>query len=281
MLKVENIHMTYGNRTILDNVSLEFGEKKIISLTGKSGAGKSTLLGVISGLLKPDKGTVYYNDQDIFKWSDMKRSRFRNRSMGFVFQFFNLFPDMTAYQNILYPTSLNPHASKDVKKDINELVELLKIGHIINQFPTTLSGGERQRVAIARAVINNPQIILADEPTGNLDEDTTKDIIDLFITLKKERGITTILATHEHEVVESSDIVYSIGDGDIEKISKTAKTTAKSSKVDGITVKKVSKKTTTKKTASKTSASSSKKKTSAKAAKKKSASKAASKKKSK
>jgi ABC-type lipoprotein export system ATPase subunit len=205
--------MIYGNRAVLRDVSINFEEGSIISITGKSGAGKSTLLGILSGLLKPQKGKVYFRDQDIFRWGDFRRARFRSSSMGFIFQFYNLFPDMTAYDNILYPASLNRRAPADINREIEELAELLGIRGMLKQYPETLSGGERQRVAIARAIINKPRLILADEPTGNLDDKTTGDIVDLFTTLKKERGITIIAATHEGELVEKSDLNYHIEDG--------------------------------------------------------------------
>ncbi len=218
MLKIENICLSFGKREILKNVSLHVNEKKIIILTGKSGAGKSTLLGIISGLMKPDSGTVFFNNQNIFKWSDLKRSRFRNRGMGFVFQFFSLFPEMTAYDNILYPAIFNPFTSKNIKKEISELVDFLGLSGIIHQYPSTLSGGERQRVAIARAIVNNPKFILADEPTGNLDNETTQDIIKLFIRLKTEKGISTIIATHEKKFVRIADESYNISDGSLTRI---------------------------------------------------------------
>ncbi len=216
MFNLKDITVKYGNRTILDSVSFDIDENQLISITGKSGSGKSTLLGIVSGLLKPMCGSVLYEGKDISRWGDLKRARFRNRTIGFVFQFFNLFPEMTAYQNILYPASLNIHSGKQVKKEIEDLIDLLGIRPIINQLPATLSGGERQRVAIARAVINKPKIILADEPTGNLDIKTAKDIIDLFIRLKEERGITTVAATHDSRLVKSSSVVYSIKDARIE-----------------------------------------------------------------
>ncbi len=213
MLKTENLYKSFGERDILKDVNILIEEKSIVSITGVSGSGKSTLLGLLSGLLKPDSGKVYFNDQNIFKWGDFKRSRFRNHNMGFVFQFFSLFNEMTAYENILYPTILSPFHPKKVEEEIDYLVDLLKLNEIIFQHPATLSGGERQRVAIARAIINNPKFILADEPTGNLDEDTTEDIINLFIKLKEDKGITTILATHESKLVENSDINYHLENG--------------------------------------------------------------------
>ncbi len=213
MLKIDKVSISFGSRKILDDISLEINERSIVAITGKSGTGKSTLLGIISGLMKPDSGKVFFENQDIYRWSDFKRSRFRNRKMGFVFQFFSLLPEVTAYENIMYPAILNPFTSKNIKDEIKELIDFLKLGDIADQYPSTLSGGERQRVAIARAIINKPRIILADEPTGNLDDDTTYDIIDLFKKLKEERGITTLLATHEKKLVENSDISYNLENG--------------------------------------------------------------------
>lgn len=207
MLIVEDVSTSFGKRKILENVNFHIEPRSIVAITGKSGTGKTTLLGVMSGFLKPDEGRVIYNGQDIFKWSDFKRSRFRNREIGFVFQFFNLLPDITSYDNIIYPAILNPSAG-NIKKEVDYLVEYLDLGNIINQYPTTLSGGERQRVSIARAIINNPKIILADEPTGNLDEKSAGDIISLFKMLREKRGITTIIVTHDEKIVKNADINY-------------------------------------------------------------------------
>ena len=221
LLKVENVSMIYGNRAVLDDVSLTFDEGKIIAITGKSGAGKSTLLGIISGLQKPHKGSVFYQGKDIFKWLDFKRARFRNRTMGFVFQFFNLFPDMTSYENILYPVSLNRKTPAGIKKEIENMAERLGISGVLKQNPATLSGGERQRVAVARALVNNPPIILADEPTGNLDEAATNSIIELLMALKNERGLTAIIATHDEDLVKNADIIYHIDAGKVTRIEQS------------------------------------------------------------
>jgi lipoprotein-releasing system ATP-binding protein len=246
LVQLDNIGISFGERSILHGINLEIEQGKIIAITGKSGTGKSTLLGIISGLLKPDDGTVHFQGQNIFRWGDMKRSRFRNRKMGFVFQFFSLFPELTAYENILYPAILNPFTSKNISGEIGELVDFLKIGNIVNQYPASLSGGERQRVAIARAIINNPLLILADEPTGNLDEETTHDIIELFIRLKEERGITTILATHETHLVRNSDIAYRIEDGAVERLG-AIKSSIKKKSVSKTRASKTVKKTSKKK----------------------------------
>lgn len=229
LMEIKNINLSYGKRDILKDVSFNIPEKKIISITGKSGSGKTTLLGIISGLLKPDNGKVLYQGKDITHWGDFHRSRFRNKEIGFVFQFFNLFSEMTAYENILYPAAINFKAHNP-EKEIDELIEYLQIGHIIKQSPSTLSGGERQRVAIARAIINNPKILLADEPTGNLDEATAADIQDLFTRLRDEKGITTIMVTHDSRIVAKSDVHYHLENNQLilvrDKLEKNKKTAA-------------------------------------------------------
>jgi len=223
MLKLDQISLSFGPRAIFKEVSLEIKEKSLLAITGESGSGKTSLLGVVSGLLKPSQGKVTYQGKNIYKWGDLRRSRFRNKEIGFVFQFFNLFPQLTAYENILYPALINSFISSKVISKIDYLVDFLELRQIIKQYPATLSGGERQRIAIARAVINEPKIILADEPTGNLDEKTSKGIIDLFLKLKKEKGMTIIVVTHEKNLVKKSDIHYHLEDQYLEKKTKTTK----------------------------------------------------------
>jgi ABC-type lipoprotein export system ATPase subunit len=211
MLRVEGVGTSLGGRTILEEVSFRVEPRQIVAVTGKSGSGKSTLLGIISGLLEPDSGTVVFDGQDIFRWGDYRRSRYRNREIGFVFQFFNLLPNMNSYQNIVYPAILSM-SSRDLKKEVDYLVDYLQLNKIIHQYPATLSGGERQRVAIARAVINNPRLILADEPTGNLDDETSKDIISLFEKLKEKKGISFIVVTHDGRIVRDADRHFHLED---------------------------------------------------------------------
>jgi len=222
MIELKDININYGKRIILKDISLKINPGKIIVLTGLSGAGKSTLLGIMSGLLKPTSGKVLFEEKDIFKWRDYKRSKFRKQKLGFIFQFFSLFNHLTAKENILYPLLLNPFRKID-GLNINEIVEFLGIEKILQQYPVTLSGGERQRVAIARAIINNPILLLADEPTGNLDEKTTKDIMKLFIKLKEEKNITIIIATHDKYLIKNSDEHYLIKEGKLEKVKKKSK----------------------------------------------------------
>lgn len=214
LLQVNWVSVHYDERKVLDDVSFEVQESTIAAITGKSGSGKTTLLGVISGLLQPNEGSVLFMGDNIFKWSDLKRSRFRNRDIGFVFQFFNLFSDVSAYDNIAFPAILN-RQTRNLHKRIMELADYLQITDILDRNPTTLSGGERQRVAIARAIINEPKLILADEPTGNLDTATANDILKLFARLRDDKGISIIIATHDERIVKASNVQYHIEGGKI------------------------------------------------------------------
>ncbi len=217
LLSVEGVSASFGKRRVLDEVSFAVDSSSIVAITGRSGAGKTTLLGIISGLMKPESGRIVYRGQNILRWGDFRRSRFRNREIGFVFQFFNLLPDMTSYQNIIYPAIISP-TSRSLKDKVDYLVEYLGLEKILHQYPATLSGGERQRVAIARAIINSPRIILADEPTGNLDERSTVDIINLFKTLRDENGMAIIIATHDSRTVAGADIHLNIDNARLQRI---------------------------------------------------------------
>jgi len=251
MLRLENIKMSYGERTLFDGLSCSLEENKIITISGNSGCGKSTLLGIMSGLLKPDSGSVYYTDKNIFKWNDFQRASFRNREIGFVFQFFSLFDDMTAYENIVMPSLINLSKSRKMgKEELHELIGKLKIESILKSYPSTLSGGERQRVAIARSVINKPRVILADEPTGNLDSSNTMEIVNLFKYFRDHYGTTIIIVTHDPFLVKNSDVRYKLEDGILER-----EEVKKSSAAGKPAVKKVgsSKKTAAKKKAAKKS----------------------------
>ncbi len=217
LLTVENVSLHFGKRMILNNVSLSVDDGKIIAITGKSGGGKTSLLGIISGLLEPDSGRVLYKNKNILRWGDFRRSRFRNREIGFVFQFFNLLPDMTSYQNIRYPSMIK-FIPRDVDREIRDMAASLNINEILHQKPMTLSGGERQRVAIARAIINHPRLILADEPTGNLDVVTAAEIKNLFVRLKTEERMAIILVTHDKSLIEIADEHYHLEEGRLLKV---------------------------------------------------------------
>ncbi|HSV95795.1 MAG TPA: ABC transporter ATP-binding protein [Spirochaetota bacterium] len=217
LLSIEGVSASFGKRKILDGASFTVEPSSIVAITGRSGAGKTTLLGIISGLMKPDSGKVVYKGQNILKWGDFKRSRFRNREIGFVFQFFNLLPDMTSYQNIFYPAIISPR-SRNLKEKVDYLVAYLQLENILHQYPATLSGGERQRVAIARAIINNPRVILADEPTGNLDGRSANDILSLFKKLRDENGMAIVIATHDSRTVANADVHFNIDDAQLKRI---------------------------------------------------------------
>ncbi len=222
ILKAENIFLKFGKRAILENVNFEVDEGSIVVITGKSGTGKTTLLGIISGLLRPQKGKMFFRGKNILWWGDFRKSHFRNKSIGFIFQFFNLLPDFTSYQNIVYPCTLSPF--RRVKKnDLDKLVEYLNIGKIIHDYPETLSGGERQRVAIARAIINNPPLVLADEPTGNLDDESADDIISLFKSLKDDDKKTLIIVTHDSRIIKLADRHYHLKDAVLSEITRKVK----------------------------------------------------------
>ncbi len=272
LLNLKNISLSFGKRIILDDVSFNVKKGEIIAITGKSGTGKTSLLGIISGLLKPDTGKVLYKDSDIVNWWDFKKSSFRNKKIGFVFQFFNLLPDLSAYENIRYP-SLKRIFPKNVHKEIIDISEILGISGILKQKPVTLSGGERQRVAIARAIINRPALLLADEPTGNLDVVTAVEIKNLFIELKEKRGISIVLVTHDQSLIGISDRHYHLENSRLSLVEKEIEKVPVQKKIAASSSKKPSVKAAKTKAEAKTSVKSSAKKAVVKTAKSKSASK--------
>jgi ABC-type lipoprotein export system ATPase subunit len=216
ILSLTDVNKSFNKREILKNITLEIKSNPVITISGKSGSGKTTFLSILSGLLKPDSGKVFYKGKDIYKWADFKRSRYRNKNIGFIYQSFNLLPEYTIYQNIIYPAILNS-SSKDINNHADYLIKFLNIDNIKNQLPSTVSGGEKQRASIARAMINSPEIILADEPTGNLDAVTGKSIFSLFKNIHKKYGIIFIIATHDKYIIDNSDFRYKLDNGSIVK----------------------------------------------------------------
>jgi putative ABC transport system ATP-binding protein len=200
-------------RVVLRDISVTLASGEIAVLLGRSGSGKSTLLNVIAGIDRPTSGTVLVNGTDLTALDEQARTRFRRAHIGFVFQFFNLIPLLTVEENLLLPLDLNGRADAKGVARARELLERVGLGGRGESYPERLSGGEQQRVAIARALIHDPALILADEPTGNLDVETAADVLDLLDTLAREMGRTVLMVTHSREVVGVADRIYAIQRG--------------------------------------------------------------------
>ena len=217
ILKADDIYKTYKSRSgevnALRGISVSFQEKLCYAIIGKSGSGKSTLLHVLGCLNQPDAGQVTFEGQDIYSWKDREQAIFRRRHMGFVFQQFNLVPEYTVRQNITLPLQLDGKRPDD--EFYREIVELLHISDKGTKYPWELSGGEQQRVAIARSIMAKPQIVFADEPTGNLDKKTSDETIDLLFKSAKRFGQTLILVTHDLDIARSEDAIITIQDGKV------------------------------------------------------------------
>ncbi|BDI31962.1 macrolide ABC transporter ATP-binding protein [Capsulimonas corticalis] len=202
----------------LNGVSVDIKRGEYISIMGPSGSGKSTLFNAIGGLDKPDSGSVFINDVDMAQLDAGELAYLRCHTIGYIFQTFNLIPVMTALENVMLPTIFAGMPSEDGTKRALELLDIVGLGHRRDHKPTELSGGQQQRVAIARSLANNPSIVLADEPTGNLDSKTGEDIIALLRHLNQDQGVTIITATHDYKMVDVSDRTIWIRDGKVEKI---------------------------------------------------------------
>ena len=215
MLVAENLFKKYSNLTVLGGVSLKIDKGEVVSVTGASGAGKSTLLHLLGGLDKPDNGQVTINGTSLFAMPEKKQAAFRNRHMGFVFQFHHLLPEFTAVENVAVPLWINGTNKKAALTEAEKMLQIVGLGHRLNNKPSEMSGGEQQRVAIARALINKPDIIMADEPTGNLDSANAAAIHQLFLDLRKQFGQTFVMVTHNEELAEMTDRTLIMRDGHI------------------------------------------------------------------
>lgn len=213
MIKVENITKSFGDVKVLKGINLEIKEKEIVSIVGASGAGKTTLLQILGTLSKADTGKIFINDVEISKLSNNKLSEFRNKNIGFIFQFHHLLPEFTALENVCMPAFIAKVSKNEAIKKGEELLNFLNLSHRLNHKPSELSGGEQQRVAIARALINNPAVILADEPTGNLDSKNSEELFQLFTSLKEKFNTTFIIVTHDNHLAERTDRKFTIIDG--------------------------------------------------------------------
>jgi len=213
MIKANNIQKSYGDLRVLKGVNLEIKKGEFISIVGASGAGKTTLLQILGTLDEADQGELSINKQVVNKLKDKSLSGFRNQSIGFVFQFHNLLAEFTALENICLPAFISGTNRKEAEKRARELLALLSLSDRANHKPNELSGGEQQRVAVARALVNNPAVILADEPSGNLDSQNADELHQLFFQLNKELEQTFILVTHNQKLADMADRKLIMKDG--------------------------------------------------------------------
>ncbi|MHB9010952.1 MAG: ABC transporter ATP-binding protein [Ignavibacteriaceae bacterium] len=223
ILHTENLIKTYQSTKnkleVLKSISMDITEKKISVIIGASGAGKSTLLHLLGGLDRPDSGKIFFNNENIFDHNDDKLANFRNKNVGFVFQFHHLLPEFTALENVAIPQMISGKSFRVAVKRSKELIESVGLSNRANHKPAELSGGEQQRVAVARALANDPAIIFADEPTGNLDSANSEIINQIIVSLRDRLNKTFIIVTHNSELVKLADEVFEMKDGKCEKRS--------------------------------------------------------------
>ncbi len=217
MIKAKDIHLNYGELKVLKGVNLNIEKGDFVSIVGSSGAGKTTLLQLLGTLENPTEGSIVINGTHITKLSDQELSSFRNKNIGFVFQFHNLLAEFTALENVCLPAFIKGENRKEVEERALELLKLLNIENRKDHKPNELSGGEQQRVAVARALINNPAIILADEPSGNLDSKNAKELHNLLLKLNQEIEQTIVVVTHNNELANITHKKLEIKDGVIKK----------------------------------------------------------------
>lgn len=215
MIKIENIKKRFGTLQVLKGINLTVNDGEIISIAGPSGAGKTTLLQIIGTLDKPDKGNVCYNGTDVFSLKEKELSQFRNRNIGFIFQFHQLLPEFTALENVCIPAMIAKTDKREYMKRAKELLDFLGLKDRMEHKPSELSGGEKQRVAVARALINRPAVILADEPSGSLDTKNKEELHKIFFNLRKETGQTFIIVTHDEQLASTTDRTIHMLDGNI------------------------------------------------------------------
>lgn len=215
MIELKNICKSYGNLQVLRNVNLSVADREIVAIVGPSGAGKTTLLQIAGTLDRPDSGEVLYDGVEITRLKDRKLSEFRNRNIGFIFQFHQLMPEFTAAENVAMPAMIAGVSRRKALARASELLEMLGLGDRLRHKPSELSGGERQRAAIARALINSPKVVFADEPTGSLDSRNRDEIRALIADLRERLGQTFVIVTHDPTVSQIADRVINMADGSI------------------------------------------------------------------
>jgi lipoprotein-releasing system ATP-binding protein len=213
MLVAKEIYKSYGDLPILKGIDLEVAKKEIICIVGASGAGKTTLLQILGTLDKPDSGSLFLNDIDLMNLSGKKLANFRNEKLGFIFQFHQLLPEFSAVENVILPALIGNRSKSEAISRGTELLDFLGLKDRIDHKPSALSGGEQQRVAVARALINSPDIIFADEPSGNLDSKNSQELHELFFKLKDELGQTFVIVTHNPDLANMADRKLEMRDG--------------------------------------------------------------------
>lgn len=213
MIRASNIHKSYGDLHVLKGIDLSVDKGEIISIVGKSGAGKSTLLHILGTLDLPDQGNLELNDMNVSKLNQKELAKFRNRNIGFIFQFHHLLNEFSAEENVAIPAFIAGHPKQKSIKRAKELLDYLGLAERISHKPNELSGGEQQRVAVARALMNEPSVVFADEPTGNLDKATSNDLHNLLLRLRKEMNQTFVIVTHNEELANLSDRTITMEDG--------------------------------------------------------------------
>ena len=213
MIIARAIKKSFGDLQVLKNINMEVKEGEIIAIVGPSGAGKSTFLQILGTLGKPDSGTIIYNDLDMNNLNDKKIARFRNQNIGFVFQFHHLLPEFTSLENVCIPSFIGKASRSEAERKAKEILQFLSMQDRLDHKPNELSGGEQQRVAVARALINNPAVILADEPSGNLDSENKQELHNLFFSLREKFNQTFVIVTHDKELARMSDRILTIEDG--------------------------------------------------------------------
>lgn len=213
MIRIRDLHKTYGQLPVLRGLTLDIPTAELVAIVGPSGAGKSTLLQLMGTLDKPDQGEVYFDDQAVFSLSDSALADFRNRKIGFVFQQHHLLPEFTAEENVLLPAMISGKITAEKKAYAQELFELLGVSSRKEHKPAALSGGEQQRFAVARALINRPSVVLADEPSGNLDTHNARELHQLFLTLREKYKQTIVVVTHNMALAELADRKITLVDG--------------------------------------------------------------------
>ena len=215
MIKATNIVKKFNELTVLNDVSIEIMPSEIISIIGASGAGKSTLLQILGGLDNPTSGKIFFDGQEMNGFSATELAAFRNKNIGFVFQFHHLLPEFTAIENVCMPAFIQGTSKAEATKRAKELLSKLGLENRISHKPSELSGGEQQRVAVARALMNQPKVVFADEPSGNLDSENAQELHELFFTLREEFGQSFVIVTHNQDLAQMADRTITMSDGKI------------------------------------------------------------------